>query len=262
MNLSKPENLHSKRPAVNALTAVSDLRHFAIISFAIPAERLRALIPACFELDTIVLNGQHRALLSVVSFLNTGFRSARIPLPRFTIGQTNYRVYIRDPQGRRAVWFLGTVLDSWTLFVPRNYWRLPWHRGQMRFEGTDQQYQLRTRSSWAPMHAQFRATPATPQYPGFADSADGQMCLTQPLVGYYYRRDGQLGSYAIWHAPLKCQTATVTELSIGLLARWGLVSPPEQAQPYSVLLTAQSQFTIYLPPHCVKQAERMTLKNQ
>ncbi len=242
----------SERPPVHGLNVVSDLRHFAIISYAIPAMRIRPLIPNYFELETIQLKGQSLALLSAVPFLNTHFRSACWPGPRFQMGQTNYRVYIRDPEGRRAVWFLGTVLDSWTIFIPRNLWKMPWHPGQMRFECTSSQYQLKTLSKWAPMQVKLSTTQEPPQYPGFDSPEDGRLCLTHPLVGYYCRRDGQLGSYSIWHAPLELQTATVSELSIDLFRRLGLVSPAEQQAPYSVLILDQSQFTIYLPPKQVQ----------
>jgi hypothetical protein len=34
------------------------------------------------------------------------------------------------------VWFFGTTLDAWALPVPRDLWRLPWHRGRVRFDCT------------------------------------------------------------------------------------------------------------------------------
>lgn len=84
-------------------------------------------------LDTIELAGERKVLISVVPFVDVDFTSAVYPFPNFTMGQTNYRIYIVDTlTGERCVWFLGTTLDSWTVLVPRLLWNLPWFLGTAR----------------------------------------------------------------------------------------------------------------------------------
>lgn len=252
-----PELPYPLRPQPGLLAAASSLRHFVILTYALPPERLAPhlpeVLPAGFELETIVLQGERKALLSVVPFLNTHFRSARFPGPHFTMGQTNYRVYLYHPQSQaRAVWFLGTVLDSWSLFVPRHYWQLPWHRGHMDFDchysGKQLTYRLNTRSDWGPMQLTLKESAAAITFPGFNTPEQGWLCITHPLTGYYRRRDGQLGTYRIWHGPLQLQSAQLETVQIGLLERLGLISLAEQQQPYQLLLEAANEFTIYLPP--------------
>ncbi len=97
--------------------------------------RFKEIIPARFKLDTVQYQGKQHALMSVVPFIDVDLSSAVYPFPKFTMGQTNYRVYVIDQETReRCVSFLGTTLDSWTLIVPRYVWQLPWHPAQIEFD--------------------------------------------------------------------------------------------------------------------------------
>ena len=72
--------------------------------------------------------------------------------------------------------------------------------------------------------------------------------LTHPLRGYFFRRDGALGSYAIWHPRLDPTVGTVTVAHYPLLERLDLVAPGDARDIHSVLLRRSIDFTIYLPP--------------
>ena len=129
MNTSlKIKDFLHERPKPSGLDVVCKLQNFAIITYAVSPERFNGLIPPRFKLDTVVINGEEKALISVVPFIDVDFTSAVVPFPKFRMGQTNYRVYIIDTKTQeRCVWFLGTTLDSWTVMVPRFFWKLPWH---------------------------------------------------------------------------------------------------------------------------------------
>ena len=91
------------------------LKHFAIITYAVPADRFKGIFPERFELDVVQIDGQEMGLISLVPFIDVDFTSAVFPFPKFTMGKINYRIYIIDTEtGERCVWFLGTTLDSWT----------------------------------------------------------------------------------------------------------------------------------------------------
>lgn len=166
--------------------------------------------------------------------MDVDFTSAVYPFPVFTMGQTNYRIYIIDTTtGERCVWFLGTTLDSWTIMVPRNVWKLPWYRGKINFDchfdplsKCYQHYEMHTQSDWAP----------------------AQVYLTHPLAGFYYRRNGKLGNYRVWQDRLDVKQAKLESAQFDLLSRINLVNEDEQQHPYSVLLQPINEFTIYLPP--------------
>jgi hypothetical protein len=246
-----------ERPAPKGLDVHCRLKHFAIITYAIPPSRLEGLIPPRVKLDTVWIDQEERALLSVVPFIDVDFTSAVYPFPKFTMGQTNYRVYIIDTlTGERCVWFLGTTLDSWTLVVPRYIWNLPWHAGKVSFDcefdearGIYSRYTMRTAAEWAPASvALVQDQMSEISLPGFPDAETGLVYLTHPLAGFYHRRDGKLGTYRVWHKQLAVKPAQLKSASFGLLSRMGLLTEEEQHSPHSVLVEPVNEFTIYLPP--------------
>jgi hypothetical protein len=247
------------RPAVSGIDAITTLRHFAIVTYAVPPERLRGFVHPRFDLDCVTLDGEVRALLSVVPFEDQDFRAAAFPSPRWHFGQTNYRIYVRDRRsGARSVWFLGTTLGSWLVSVPRYAWRLPWHYGRFRFtcaqepSGRYSRFRMETESRWAPAVLEIEHQDGEPSFPGFPDAETGLVVLTHPLTGYFKRRDGVLGSYSVWHEQLKPSTGHLREARWELLDRLKIVPFNEQLAPHSVLVQPRTEFIVRLPPHRVE----------
>ncbi len=245
------------RPRAGGIDAVSGLEHFAIVSYAIPPERLRPHVHERFALDCIEVEGEQRALVSVVPFIDRDFRFARMPYPRWRFGQTNYRAYVIDRRtGERLVWFFGTTLDSWTVALPRYFWKLPWHRARMQFDcqydaiaHRYSRYKMRAESVWAPMQLELEDSgEPVSQLSGFESLEAGQVALTHPLKGAFDRRDGKLGGYNVWHDRLRLTRGRVVSADITLFERLDLVKRDEQQQPHSVRMMPLVEFTIYLPP--------------
>ncbi|MGX5200417.1 DUF2071 domain-containing protein [Aliikangiella sp. IMCC44632] len=245
------------RPEPKGIDVLCKLQHFAIITYAVDPSRFNGLFPERFKLDTIKVNGIEKALISVVPFIDVDFTSAVYPFPKFTMGQTNYRIYIIDKEANeRCVWFLGTTLDSWTLAVPRFIWCLPWYSGDVQFDcefdesqKIYKKYQMTTLAKWAPAEVELtQETNSELKLPGFSDTETGLVYLTHPLAGFYYRRDGKLGTYRVWHKKLEVTAAKLKSANFGLLSRLGLVTLEEQQNAHSVLIEPLNEFTIYLPP--------------
>jgi hypothetical protein len=249
-----------ERPVPTGLDVLCGLKHFAIITYAVPADRFQGIFPSRFKLDTIEIDGHQMGLVSVVPFIDVNFTSAVFPFPKFTMGQTNYRIYIIDKEtNERCVWFVGTVLDSWTLAIPRYVWNLPWHSGSVRFDctinestGLYDQYVMDTQSDWAASSVELiQSTQDTLDFPGFPDTESALVYLTHPLAGFYYRSDGKLGAYRVWHDELKVKPAKLVSAKFKLLSNLGIINEEEQCSPYSVLIEPLNEFTIYLPPKVV-----------
>lgn len=236
------------------------LAHFAIITCLIDPALLRPLIPPRFALDMVEVDGQERALLSVVPFMDQDFRFVRFPWHKWRFGQTNYRVYVTDTAtGEHAAWFIGTSLDSWTVSIPHHFWKLPWHRAKIDFDCTYDtaaqryiDYRMQTTNSWADAQVELTDTGQPPtELVGFDDLETGLVILTHPRTGFYHRRDGQLGSYHIWHDRLQTTTGKVKTARFALLEQLGLVERGTPPQIHSVLMQHETEFTIYLPPRAV-----------
>ncbi len=233
------------------LCVSSMLKHLTVTTYAVDPARLRPLIPQEFELELIERDGP-RALVSAVSFLNTDFGLVRLPSPKQSMGQTNYRVYIKQG-GRRAVWFLGTTIDTPFVQVPRLLWRMPWRRGRYRFDarlgdGGYERYGIEVQGRW-PMRLEvddLRKPVGALQ--GFEDPSEAMDVLTQPYVGFFGRRGGGIGRYTIWHDRYEARAGRVREASFGLFEQLDVVSKDEQLKPHSVILVTETLYWIYLPP--------------
>jgi hypothetical protein len=80
--------------------------------------------------------------------------------------------------------------------------------------------------------------------------------LTHPLRGLFFRRDGALGSYAVWHDRVEPTGGHVITARYPLLQELGLVEEGDIRDVHSVLLQRNVDFTIYLPPAKVRDTER------
>lgn len=235
----------------------STLRHFALIHHAIPPERLRPHIPADrFDLATIVVDGQERALVGTVPFLDADFRFERVaPWLQLAFAQTNYRAYVIDrATGEHAVWFFGTTLGHPVVQIPRHLWRLPWHQARYEVDcvhdaGRYARFRYEAASAWAPLTLDLEDT-GEPWglTPGFEDPVAQTLVLTHPVAGFYHRRDGALGGYGVWHPEMRPTVAKPRAVRIGLYERLGLITPEEAMAPHSALIVPEIVFDVALPP--------------
>ena len=79
-----------ERPAPRGVDVRCGLKHFSIITYAVPACRFDGLFPERFKLDSVDLCGEAMGLVSVVPFIDVDFTSAVLSFPKFTMGQTNF----------------------------------------------------------------------------------------------------------------------------------------------------------------------------
>ena len=255
----------SPKPPTGWRDVEATLGHFAIVTYAVPPERVRPHVDERFELDVFVNNqGEQRVWVSAVPFEDQDFHFVGMPWPTFRFGQTNYRTYVIDRVSRRrAVWFFGTSLDSWSVAIPRYLWRLPWHRGRIRFDcqydtsaARYTRYHMRTESDWAAVELELTDSGEAVNSLNVMDDFEGSMLiLTHPLIGVFRRREtSQLGTYSIWHDRLNCTAAEVKTARFALFERLGLVTYDEQTRPHSALIQPRCKFTIYLPPKALSHA--------
>ena len=247
----------ARRPT-SGLDVETTLSHFAIITYMVEPDALRVHTHDRFKLNCITArDGTQKALISAVPFFDQDFRFVSFPLLKWAFGQTNYRAYVTDSEtGEHAAWFFGTSLDSLSVNIPRFVWKLPWYKARIHFDvDYDQQlgrykaYRMVTKSTWAPANLEIEDLGTPPRnLIGFPDLETGLVLLTHPLRGFFYRRDGKLGSYSIWHDRLQTTEGRVAAASFRLLQELGLVHDGDVSGVHSVLIQHKTDFTIYLPP--------------
>jgi len=257
------------RPASRKiLDANTILNNYCQVNYTTPVENLKKILHPRFEPTTIFLPGSdiQQAIISAVVFQEKDFHFTQMPyLGKYTFNQTNYRCYCIDKEtGERTVWFFGTTLDHWSIFVPRNLWRFPWHRAKINFEtdlkGHDEQnkyyekFRMTAKSQWGPadIHVKdLKRKGEDNDFPGFPNKETALIYLTHPMSGHFFLRDRKekLGCWEIWHEPMNPNIGVFEENTVnyfGLFENLGLVTRGQK--PYNILLQPQIEYDIYLPP--------------
>ena len=255
MALSPVEAFARPRAQLRWLDAATILEQFALVTFDVDPGRLRAVLPEGLEPEVRTLDGgRARGFVSAVSFRDIDFRFAVAPWLRVSFFQTNYRAYVRGPDGRQAVHFFGTTLDSPLVAMPSRLWGMPWHPGRTTISsswsttGRCESYRHRCWGRWGAADVELLGSDEPMgRLDGFSDVEDAAHILTHPLDGWFERPDGRLGRYEVWHPRMALQVGAARLSSYAVFEELGLVEPG--STPHSVLLTKAIEFDVLLPPH-------------
>ena len=248
------------RPTFRCTDATTQLLDFAIITYAVDPQRLAALLPKSLTPDCFTLSdGRNVAFVSAVPFRDVDFHFHFAPFVKVSMGQTNYRAYVKRSDGQRVVYFFGTTLSGFWVRIPRDIWKLPWKTATMQFETRWEadvlvSYTLHTQSQWGPSNLVMKGTDQDiGRLDGFADEDETATVLTHPLVGYYYRNDGKIGSYQVWHERLALKRACVETASFPVFERLGLIDT--ETKVHSALVMPKTEFVVCLPPSLAPELE-------
>jgi hypothetical protein len=254
MDRAAAEAFARPRSKLRWLDATTTLQDFALVTFDVDPARLAAALPAGLVPEVRTLDdGRPRGFVSAVSFRDVDFRFALAPWIRVSFFQTNYRAYVRGPDGLAAVYFFGTTLDSPLVGLPRYLWGMPWHPGSTSIEaewaadGVCAAYRHRCDGRWGSADVELVGTdePAG-RLNGFVDADDAGHIVTHPLDGWFLRPDGRLGRYAVWHQRLRPSLGIARRAHYDVFENLGLVEAG--AAPHSVLLQRATDFDVLLPP--------------
>ena len=78
-----------------------------------------------------------------------------------------------------------------------------------------------------------------------------KLSLTHPVDGFFYRLDGALGSYSVWHDEMNIRQGRAKNLYFDLYEKLGLLTKDEMQKPHSSFLCHEILFDVYLPPRKV-----------
>lgn len=235
------------------------LLHFALINYALPKERLAQYIPADrFDIPEFSIGGQRLAMMSAVPFVDVDFHFIRLfPFLKFRFGQTNHRVYVIDRKtDQHSAWFFGATLGSPAIHVARTLWQIPWHYARYRLDchynaqaKRYDRYRYDVDSDWcqADIELEDSGVPIT-LIDGFTSHDELKLILTHPVNGYFYRLDGKLGSYSIWHPEMQLTFGRARRLFFSLYEKLGLLTKEEMQHPHSIFMCPEIEFKVYLPP--------------
>ncbi|MGJ6965138.1 DUF2071 domain-containing protein [Streptosporangium sp. G11] len=271
------------RPPVRRYHAQTELDDFAIVSYRVPTGALARLLPGGFApVEFTFGDGGTGGLVSAVAFRDRDFHFRFLPPAAINCGQINYRAYV-TAAGRPGVWFFCTSLDHPLVAVPKWMWGMPWDRTRIdiaaSWDATPARWRL-TADNAACEAVETGAPPSRldgfdgpdgPGDPGRGEGLDGlggsgglggsdgfggsgglagerswMPVLTHPTVGWYRRRDGHVGTYSIWHPPMRPRHLTAVSARFRVFEQLGLTTP--DSVPHSILAQRRLHFDIHTPP--------------
>ncbi|GAA5045794.1 hypothetical protein HNP84_002554 [Thermocatellispora tengchongensis] len=233
------------RPRARWHHARTDLDDFAIISYRVEPGALAGRLPPGFEpVVRAFADGRTGALVSAVAFRDRDFHFRFCPPAAISCGQINYRAYVTGRDGESGVWFFGTELDHPLVAIPRHVWGMPWRRSRIAIEAEwDGEVRWRLESGRARCEA---VGVAARELDGFAGEGEWLPLLTHPTVGWYLRRDGRVGTYSIWHPPMRAVHLEAGSARFAVFEGLGLVGAGDR--PHSILAQRSIPFDIHTPP--------------
>jgi hypothetical protein len=254
------ERISNRKKDLSVLDVRTNLKHFSLINYQVPKERLLKYIPEeFFEIPEFEINGKKMALMSAVPFFDEDFYFPKISKKKFSFMQTNYRVYIIDKKtNEHAVWFFGTTLGSYSVYIPKIFFKIPWHYSKYKvdfeyntIEKRYYSYEISSKSNsiFGEMRVSISDTgKKISSHEGFKDYNEMKLILTHPVSGYFYRNDKRVGTYSIWHDEMDLNLAKANDLYFAIYENLGLLSKEEMQKPISIFLTPEIFFEVYLPP--------------
>jgi len=241
----------SRMPArKSALSVDMLLRDMLYVSYLLPAERVRPIVPASLALATI----DNHVFVSLVIFRGKTSALARVPSPRFPFDQVNVRTYVLDPvTGGPSVYFVNCGISSGLItFLYRLLSGMPVEQIDYRIavqqdkEGAYADYSAT--GNWnGDFSLRVRETaPALESLPPFYGVQDAIDYLIDPLVGFY-GSEQRMRRLEVFHPPLIPKVGVIEEGRFPYLNLLGLLDPEAVSRPHNVLLIPKTPFHIYLP---------------
>ncbi|MDQ3010023.1 MAG: DUF2071 domain-containing protein [Acidobacteriota bacterium] len=234
--LARRKPVKGAPPAIDRgkVRVIAERRHFSLIIYAVPSERVRALVPASLEVEETIVEGSAMAWVSIESFLDQSAAG------HTAFEQTNYRLHVlRD--GQPCHWLLGASLGSLAAVGARNLWPMPWHLSAMEFrvaydksKGRYREYNLQAQSQWA--NANWRIED-TGEWISLGKIKALPASLQNPSVTcHFQRRDGVEGRQRMRLLNPAFTRGRVKSAQCDLLIRLGLLNRNQVERPWLVAL--------------------------
>jgi uncharacterized protein DUF2071 len=251
--LRTPAAREEKVPeGLERLTTISvEVRNFALVTYAVPAERVRRHLPGAYTLETFHRNRREHCLVSATCFCNHRFRWSGLPFPRLTFDESTYRVYVTH-RGRQGVYFFRRFLSSPIPFAAQR--ALDEHVSVGGFDVETRRddagysfYACRVRSADVANNFTIRASGAPVRKPPFASGDELAQQITYRLHGFFQTTSGLQGHMPVSHRRMAPWSGELISGRFDTLSSLDIVRPEEVARPYSVLVEPSVNFLLRPP---------------
>lgn len=236
--------------------STNPLRHFCMVTYTVPPERVRPHIAKGLTLDTRVNDkGEEVAFVSAVAFLNDHIRLFPAKWPTLTFHQVSYRTYVhhKDVPG---VWFFRLIQHSRIADFNRKLFGAPTFYAPLALTVEMDEaghayktYKFNSVSSDHVMHLDAKPAPVARSLNGlFSSTEELEAFLTSRPDGYFNnQRKPAVTGLTIWHEVLQPAYATAQTAQFSPLSDLGLVTEAEQRTPFCIMLSPRTILLGHLP---------------
>ncbi len=223
---------------------------FTLINWAVPPERLAAVLPPGLVPTVMVVGRQRIAWLSV--FLGRVVMRAvgGVPVPPLAFHQLNYRTYVEGPHGRRLWIFRSVIGPRPAALAARLAPGFPAQAKAFQFVphlsgGRLLGVEAEVGKAGAELDLAAEAIDDAPWTPGFATPEAAVDLLGNVPEALYPLGGDRFGLMVANHPPLRPEAGRLVRARLGWLVRQELLLLSEVAYPASVFLQAE----VLLPTH-------------
>lgn len=233
-------------------TAVVDVQNFALVTHAVPAERLRRLVPDRFELQTFMDgSGREMGFISASSFCNRQIHWSAARYPAHDFDQSTFRTYVTH-RGRLGAFFFATYVSTRLSFVGQRL--VAAHTALAEFDvdiDMDNRgyhrYSSRARTDSEELSFMVQATERPRAKPPFGTGEEHAQFITYRLHGYARPITGGITYGPIEHRHMDPWEGRLISGRFELWERLGLLPEEEWSTPFSVLVEPSVLFTLHPP---------------
>lgn len=232
-------------------TAEVDVQNFALVTHAVPAERVRRHLPRRFQLETFRSeDGREMAFISTSTFCNRQIHWSAARYPAHDFDQSTFRTYVTW-RGLRGAYFFGTYVSTRLSYVGQRLvaantrladFEVDIQGGaggypvfDARVVAGDQQLVLRPDALEQPVA----------KHP-FASANEHAQFITYRLHGFARSPFGECYG-PIEHRHMDPWSGRLREGRFDLWEQMGILEPDEAGEAFSVLVEPSVRFTLHPP---------------
>lgn len=228
-----------------------DVRNFAIVTHAVPADRVRAHLPDPYELQTFSDDGDELSLVSATCFCNKDFRWSALPYPRHTFNENTYRTYVTH-KGRVGVYFFRRYLGTQLARLPQRVFERFARHGDFEVDvDIDEEgvhdYFCSVEGDGRRTEFELSALDVPDVQAPFETPDEHAQFITYRLHGFFTSSAGFQGHMPVSHPRMDPWAGRLLNGRFDVWHELGILKPDEAGDVYSVLVQPQIDFTLYPP---------------
>jgi hypothetical protein len=229
-----------------------DIQNFALVTHAVPAERVRRIVPDRFDLQTFDDEGVEKTLISANCFCNRQLHWYPFRYPAVDFDQLTFRTYVRY-KGELAVYFFGTYVSTKSSFVAQSSVAAESYLADfdVHVDGGGEGYPFYACKAVTEKHGEVSfevsATEAPKAKHPFASGAELAEFITYRLRGLAKSPLGFTTHGPIDHRHMDPWSGDLLRGRFDFWYDLGLLEPDEAMDAYSVLIEPNVRFSIFPP---------------